>query len=133
MLEHNLDMNIRFSHIVVSFLLLVGTTSLTVSGHYCAGELYSFRLFDNAPECCSDAGCGNCEDNSIALKLTDEYIVTDYQIKHNPLTIIKIYFVDHSSGSYAYNLSISRQTIFPFKTPPPGLKKSLSMIQSFIL
>ncbi len=133
MLEHNLDMNRRFSHIVFSFLLLVGTTYLTVSGHYCSGELYSFRLFDNAPGCCSDADCVNCKDKSITLKLSDEYIVADYQIKYDPLTIIKIYFVDHSSGSYAYHGSICRQTIFPFKTPPPGLQKSLPMIQSFIL
>lgn len=126
-------MNRRFKHIVLVFFLLVGTTSLTVSGHYCAGELYSFRLFDNAPECCNDACCSNCEDDSIALKLTDEYIVADFQIKYNPLTVIKIYLIDHLSGSYAYNLSIKRKTIFPFNTPPPGLKKSLSMIQSFIL
>jgi hypothetical protein len=128
-----MGMNRKFNHIVFLVLLLVSTTSLIVGAHYCAGELYSFRLLNDAPGCCSDANCGNCDDNNIILGLSDEYIVGDYQIKYDPLTFISIHSVDCATTYNAFHGSNSWRTIYQLNTPPPGLQKSLSMIQSFIL
>jgi hypothetical protein len=113
--------------------LLVGTTGLIVGAHYCAGELYSFSLLNDAPGCCSDTNCGNCDDSNIILGLSDEYIVVDYQIKYDPHTFISIHSVNYASGYYASHVRNSWHTIYYLNTPPPGLLKSLSMIQSFIL
>jgi hypothetical protein len=126
-------MSDRFNHIVVSLLLLVGTTGLTLSAHCCAGELYSFRLFGYTSDCYTDSDCGTCSDNIFKLGLSDEYIIRDSQTSSFSSTFVKVLFGNSWNGSNSYHLSNNRPFLIRLKTQPMGLKQSLSMMQSFLL
>ena len=128
-----MDMSERFNHIVLSLLLLVGTTGLTLSAHYCGGELYSFKIFGGASDCCADTDCSTCSDNSFIFGFSDEYIVSNSQIKFYSFTFYKVHFIGFLAGSNSYHNSNNRQSIIHYKTQPPGLKQSLSIMQSYLL
>ncbi len=128
-----MDMNYKFSHIVFSIILLVVTAGVNISSHYCAGELYSFRLFDDAPGCCSDTDCNNCHDNLLVVNLADKYVVSDYHLKDNDNNFVKIHSNDPSCRSYFSHTVSKRQLLFNYKTSHPGIQHSIPMIQSFLL
>ena len=64
----------KISHIILSVLLLITTMGMTVSRHYCKGDLYSVSISgtDNASGC----DMGNCCHDEIQnIKITNDFSV----------------------------------------------------------
>ena len=58
-----------FIHIILSFLLLVPTTGVVVSEHYCQKDLVSVSVFTDADSCCDMANCCHNETRVYQLKV----------------------------------------------------------------
>jgi len=62
----------RASHIILIIILLVATSGLAVTRHYCGTSLMSFSFFSTPKPCC-DNGCDKCHNENSFNKLTDEF------------------------------------------------------------
>ena len=63
----------RVTHIVLSFLLLISTTGMVVSKHYCSGELVSVSLYENDKSCCEMGNC--CENEMHVYQVKEKFSV----------------------------------------------------------
>ena len=61
----------RFSHISLSFLLLVSTVGFAVSKHYCGDALVDIAYNENADACCDDGAC--CHNETQVFQLDEDF------------------------------------------------------------
>jgi hypothetical protein len=61
----------KISHIFFSFMLLIATTGMAVSQHYCGEYLVSTSLFGNADPCCNSGEC--CHNESSFFQLDEDF------------------------------------------------------------
>jgi len=64
----------KISHIILALLVLVTTMGMTVSAHYCGGELKSVQLVTESDSCCGDA-CGSCHNEIIKVEVEDDFTI----------------------------------------------------------
>jgi hypothetical protein len=65
----------KIIHILITLLLIVTTTGVTFSMHYCGGELISTSVNTDTEKCCDGAG-GCCEDINLRINIDDDYLTT---------------------------------------------------------
>ena len=58
----------KFSHIILSSLLLISPMVVAVSKHYCSGSFVSASVFPEAESCCGDSDCCHNEDQFYQVK-----------------------------------------------------------------
>lgn len=58
----------KFSHIILSTLLLISTVGVAISKHYCSGSFVSVSVFQEAESCCGDSDCCHNEDQFYQVK-----------------------------------------------------------------
>ena len=101
-------------------MLILGTTGISISQHYCHGKLVSSSFYSKA-KTCSGSDCPACQDKTFAKRINDNFVsshfVTD-PVKHVQLftiynPVIAINFVGNFLLT-SYNISYQ-------KAPPPGL------------
>ena len=63
----------KISHIVLSLLLLVATMGMTVSKHYCKGDLYSVSVNGSDKSSCDMGNC--CHDETQNIKINNDFSV----------------------------------------------------------
>jgi hypothetical protein len=71
----------KFFHIALSLMLLVATTGMAISKHYCGGELSQVEMGVEKMHCCDDPqdmpeDC--CSDEHITFQIPQE----DFQLSH---------------------------------------------------
>jgi len=69
----------RAGHILVILLLLLGTTGVTITRHYCGVNLVRTSLY-SAPHHCCNENCPRCHDERINVRITDTYESSQSQI-----------------------------------------------------
>lgn len=122
----------RFSHIILSVLLLTATMGMAVSKHYCSGDLIASTIFSEAESCC-DGPCDCCHNENHFYKVQDDFSVT--QIQDTPqLAEIDIL------GNELFSLELASEfesklnpVIFVDSPPPPKIQEVLSLKQSYLL
>ncbi|MCU4173980.1 HYC_CC_PP family protein [Carboxylicivirga sp. N1Y90] len=66
----------KISHIIMVIVLLVSTTGMTVSKHYCQGSLVNVNIFGEAKTCCDDIGTSKCCHNESAhFELDEDFVI----------------------------------------------------------
>ena len=63
----------KISHIVLALFLLVSTTGITISMHYCGGKYVSTSINEEAKSCCDGTG-GCCENKTLHFEVKDDYV-----------------------------------------------------------
>lgn len=61
----------KISHIIFSLLLLVATMGMTVSRHYCKGDLYSVSVNGSGNAGCDMGNC--CHDENQNIRIHDDF------------------------------------------------------------
>src|SRR5690606_36269601 len=61
----------KFSHIILSSLLLVSTMGMVVSKHYCGDSFVSSSVFQQAKSCCEDSDC--CHNENSFYQVKDDF------------------------------------------------------------
>lgn len=121
----------KISHIIFSLLLLVATVGMTVSRHYCKGDLYSVSVNGSGNAGCDMGNC--CHDENQNIRIHDDYstptsisipVLAEFDILGNAL------FMDVDISSL-YEKDID----FEFVESPPLLPilETLSVKQVYLL
>ena len=121
----------NLTHIILSFVLLVSTTGVTISKHYCCDRLISVSFYSEADPCCDDEG-GCCDNKTETYQVEDDFTAAEYQIIEQVedfkvlYTIVLLqFFFEPISDSY-----IDIET--PESPPPPTQQEFLSRIQTYL-
>ncbi len=120
----------NITHIVMTCLLLISTTGLAVSKHYCGDDLVSVELKSEADPCCDGGMC--CHTETQFLQLDKDFLAVV------PLTNLEyIYASDLILTASEVEISLpetSFNTSFNYSDPPPRcLGTRLALQQVFLL
>lgn len=135
----------KILHIVVACFILVSTTGFTISLHYCHNQIYDLALFNPAHSCCETGSQGHChasgdlanmnhcEDESIIVESTDDYVGSSFEINIENSHSIDLLL----TASILFNVELSDDNTVieaPWhKEPPPYREVVLSQIQSYLI
>jgi len=121
----------KISPIILAMFLLVSTTGVTLSMHYCGGELVSTSIYKEAKSCCDVKG-GCCEKKTIHFEVEDDYErpvqVTNIQTLALDI-LFPIFFVVN------FDLSVEEKiaTNALYDTSPsPTIQIRLAFLQSYL-
>ena len=121
----------RIVHIVLAFFLLVVTSGITFSLHYCGDKVVSASLYSAAKSCCGIMGdC--CHDKIFHLQVEDDYVKplrtsepetakSDTLMPAQHLPNACFYQKEETAGIKAYDA-----------LPPPEIHTQLALFQSFL-
>ena len=121
----------KISHIILSFMLLVSTMGMTVSKHYCGGELVSVSLFQEAESCCEMDGC--CQNESHFYQLKEDFSVP--AISTIPM-LAEFDILGHNLTDWETIAEPEAEnTAFSYidSSPPKTIQKVLSLKQVYLL
>ncbi len=64
-----------FIHIILAIVMLISTMGMTVSKHYCGGNLVSVSLFENADDssCCNMGDC--CHEETRTYQVKEDFSI----------------------------------------------------------
>lgn len=66
----------RIIHIALALLLLVSTSGMTISKHYCGTNLEFVSILTTPESCCDIPGC--CHNEEVKVEIEDDYSVTSF-------------------------------------------------------
>ncbi len=129
----------RSGNIVVILLLLLGTTGVTITRHYCGGALVKTSIYSTPQHCCNE-NCPRCHDERINVRITDIFESSQSQI--NLTEGFKNLLERHSlptllaySGANNYTVLNDTQgdhSIKPYPKHPISAGHSTSFLQVFL-
>lgn len=121
----------KIAHFVLALLLLVSTTGMTISMHYCSGELVSISINKEAKSCC-DGGNGCCENKTLHLEIEDDY-VSPMVVADNTVVELEVLF-PILFVYYVELLPAEDQATIAFydSSSPPKTQNSLSLLQAYL-
>lgn len=119
------------SHIILSLLLLISTSGLAISKHYCGGELISTSVFTEADSCCDSDDC--CKNETELIQLDVDYSVSSTVVVPESAQVDLLAF-----SLVVFNLSIEENTtthefVLSDSPPPPKIQTSLAIRQTYLL
>jgi hypothetical protein len=130
----------RAGHILVILLLLLGTTGVSITRHYCGGNLVHTSLYSASYNCCN-GNCPRCHDERINARITDTYESSQSQInltagfknlleQHSLPTILAF---SNASNIALLNDASGDHSIKPFLTKSISPGHSTSFLQVFLV
>lgn len=119
------------SHIILSLLLLISTTGLAISKHYCGGELSSTSLYAESDACCESDDC--CKNETEVFQLDEVFSVSSVselpesvQIDLLALTVVVFSLIPEASlNATDYEIADS--------PPPLNIHTALAIRQTYLL
>jgi hypothetical protein len=112
----------------VVILLVITTSGITISRHYCGNSLFSMALGHHAKSCC-DSKCQGCHDETVHFKVVDHFNITihkaDFDLKPITLNVLHFDLIIHN----LYAISV----LYPvaFASSPPIADHSPALLQIF--
>lgn len=121
----------KSSHIIFSTLLLFTTVGLTISKHYCSGDLITASIFGEAESCCGDSDC--CHNETEVYQLQEDYSLVSVAEVPQSAEFELLNF-----AILVYNFSVTEnekiEEFFEFDLPPPPkIQTVLSQRQTYLL
>ena len=124
----------RIFHILLSFTLILATTGLSISKHYCGSSVVKTNLGTQAESCMPDMdmGHGCCDEKTETIILDDDFQLSNSNIKIAPeYDLLVAYLV---SELRIVTQSPNPKTLIPLNTGPPvGTEPLYLKVQSFLL
>jgi len=130
----------RAGHILVILLLLLGTTGVSITRHYCGGNLVRTSIYSAPLHCCTE-NCPRCHDERINVRITDTYESSQSQInftagfknllEHHSLPTLLVY--SGASNLVLLNDAQGDHGIKPFLTKSISPGHSTSFLQVFLV
>ena len=109
----------KISHSLIALIVLASTMGFTLNFHYCHDELYAVSLSAHSNSCDMDNTCGNCSDQSVKVKITDNYLVSAAStIDHHIPAVIISYPV--MVLPEVNTVAVTNNTLVDLSPPGPG-------------
>jgi hypothetical protein len=121
----------KFSHIILSSLLLVSTMGVVVSKHFCEGTFESVSVFHAADSCCDMDGC--CHNEDQFFKVKDDFSAP---VVFSAPMLAELDILGFSLFDADLLLSLETENPNPLyadSPPPPTIQKALSLKQVYRL
>ncbi len=117
-------------HIVLSVFLMVATTGVTFSMHYCGGNYVSTSINKEAASCCDDEDC--CKNETVHIEVEDDY-VSPIQIDNTKVVELDVLF----PILFALHFELfpeEKETfeVYSDTSPPPTIQTRLSLLQIYL-
>ena len=121
----------KITHIVLTLFLLVLTTGITISMHYCGGEYVSTSINEEAKSCC-DGTDGCCENKSLHFEVEDDY-VSSIVVENNTTVELDVLFpiLFVLSAELSPEIEVTTK-YFNDTSPPPTIQTRLSLLQTYL-
>lgn len=121
----------KLKHIVLSLFLMVSTSGITFSMHYCGGKFVSASINKEAKSCC-DSTNGCCENKTLHFEVKDDY-VGPIQIDNPKIVELDVFF----PLLLALNFELVSEEnesfeVYSDSSPPPTIQKRLSLLQTYL-
>jgi len=121
----------KIIHIVLTVFLMVATTGLTFSMHYCGGKWVSTSINQEAKSCCGSA-CAGCENKTVHYEVEEDF-VSPLMLEVNPAMELDVLFpllfvINHE---YTPVFSVDDE-IIDDTSPPLPVHTRLSLLQTFL-
>lgn len=118
-------------HIIILFVLLIATTGMGISRHFCTDDLVSTALYTDTDSCCSDESC--CHNESEFIQLDDSFSPTQCtQLPHSAeIDLLSFQFLP----IILLNTDDSKEVPYSERKPPTttDCQTFLSLKQSYLL
>lgn len=121
----------KITHIILAFFLTVATTGITLSMHYCGGELVSASINKEAKTCCDGTG-GCCDNRTFHFEIRDDYVnrvqfnsaeTPELEVLFPVLFVLPLELINEEDR-YSYSLCDS--------SSPPVLPTRLAFLQTYL-
>jgi hypothetical protein len=94
---------------IVIFFLLLSTSGLSITRHYCGQSFASFSLFSTPKPCCGD-DCDKCHNEFSFNKVTDNYTASSSEEVKSPVS-------DYAFQAFFINELLESLTAFSSGAP----------------
>lgn len=115
-------------HIILGVLLVLSTSGITITRHYCGDNLVFASVASENKNCCNES-CNNCRSESVSFKVSDTFSATSYK-----------YFEPENFSLHWLVLTVSKESLITliskelellYADSPPNLQISNSFLQVF--
>jgi len=119
----------KATHIILILLLLLATSGITVSRHYCGSNPRSVSLITIPDPCCDTDGC--CHTDTEIFQVKDDFSISafNYDFEDADLDLLPVKYFDPVPG-LADKMAESHYHVIH---SPPGVRYILAFNQTFIL
>jgi len=121
----------KITHIVLTIYLLVSTTGITFSIHYCGDKYVTTSINKEAQSCCNKKdGC--CKNKTIHLNSTDNYLNS---IEGNNIRIVELDTLFPAIFPLVFKaspLSHGALETYTDTSPPIPINTFLSLLQTYL-
>jgi len=124
----------RNFHIFITLTLVLATTGMSISKHYCGDSLIRTNLGVKAKSCMPDMdmGTGCCDEKTETLVVDDDFQVTKSDIKIAPAFELLVEYL--VTESVAHQQETLEETLIPLNTgSPAGTEPLYISVQSLLL
>lgn len=114
-------------------MMVLSFVGVTINKHYCGENLYSFKIYNYHKSCCGNNQCGHCKNETVLIKLQNDFIPSVQQEINNVKIPIQLFGLKEMfpSDKLADN---SAANIHCFKDiSPPETSADLPVLQTFLL
>lgn len=121
----------KFSHIILSALLLISTMGLAISKHYCSGSFVSASVFQEAESCCGESDC--CHNETSVYQVKDDFSAPAL-LNVPVMAELDILGYDiYPEILVVLSETETSEILFDSSPPPLTIQKTLSLKQVYLL
>lgn len=119
----------KITHIIFAILIILGSSGMTISKHYCGTSLKSVSI-NHIPDNCCGTSSDCCHNESITIKLDQDNstVTTVFNFNSSILILPSITKLD-----YIEFLAEGICTLISHEGPPPKIQTVLSKLQLYLL
>ncbi len=122
-----------FVNTTISCMLLMATSGITISEHYCGNKLVSVSINSEADSCCNKE-CGCCHNESVHFQLAESFIATTSIFNFNNNHVFDLLGLDNNIYNIIIHKKELKDNVFISESPPPKrLNTLLSQLQKYLL
>lgn len=119
----------KITHIIFAILIILGSSGMTISKHYCGTTLKSVSINHISDNCCG-ASSDCCHNESITIKLEQDFSIVSTVFNFNSSILIR------PSDAELMFSEVLAEGIFhtiSWEGPPPKIQTVLSKLQVYLL
>ena len=107
----------KLKHLVIIFTLILATSGITVTRHYCGSKLESITVNSiHKSSCCGD--CLLCHTVKHFIKINDDFFASDFKIDTPKILNLNLLALSTNPDlSFVNNLYLSQQNFPPLRSP----------------
>ncbi len=118
-------------HIVFAIFLILATTGITLSMHYCDGKLVSASINKEAKSCCDGSG-GCCQNKSFHFEVKDNYVGPVILENSKIIELDRLFSILFVSDIELLPEVEKTFQAFNDSSPPTANQKRLSLLQTYL-